>query len=350
MNRDVFEEDIISIARSLSELTYNLEGKRMLITGGNGFLGKYMLATLTYLNRNILKKKCEVVSVDNNITSTSQKHHLLIDKNIKYLRRDVIKPLNIGGKVDYIIHAAGIASPVFYQKYPLETIDVAVVGVRNMLNLARKKDSKSFLYFSSSEIYGNPTQENIPTKEEYNGNVSCTGDRACYDESKRMGETLCMTYFRLYNTPIKMVRPFNVFGPGMNYKDGRVIPSFIYNALKGKSVPIHVSGKQTRTFCYISDATNAFFRVLVSGKAGEAYNVGSNTEEITINTLAQKFNKVFDNKFRVRHIPYPKNYPQDQPLRRCPDLSKIEKATGFRSLTNLEEGLKRMLVWSRQNW
>ncbi len=348
-NKDIIEADIEEIAGSIKTVANKLDGKTIVITGGSGFLGRYILGALIFLNKNVLNKPCKIISIDNYITSSGSK---ILDKEkyVKYIKHDVAKPLNLPGKVDYIMHAAGIASPIYYQKYQLETIDVAVNGTRNMLELAKTKKVKSFLFFSSSEIYGNPTSDAIPTKETYNGNVSSIGPRSCYDESKRLGETLCMTYYSVYNTPIKMVRPFNVYGPGLRSSDYRVVPAFILNAIKGKVIPVHANGKQTRTFCYISDAVAGFFKVLLSEKNGEVYNIGNDDNEINMNQLAKTLNGIFDNKLNIKNISYPKDYPQGEPQRRCPDLSKIKKELGYSPAVNLEEGLGRTLIWCKQNW
>lgn len=346
---DIVDQDIKEISESLRKLAYKLEGKTIVITGGSGFLGRYILGTLIYLNKFVFKKPCVIISIDNNITSSGSSISEG-KKYIKYINHDVTKPLNLKGKVDYIMHAAGIASPIYYQKFQLETIDVAVTGTKNMLELAKKKKVKSFLFFSSSEIYGNPTPDAIPTKETYYGNVSSIGPRSCYDESKRLGETLCMTYYSVYKTPVKIVRPFNVYGPGLRSNDYRVIPTFIFSGIKGKIVPVHANGKQTRTFCYISNAVTAFFKVLLSDKNGEVYNVGNDDNEIDMNQLAKILNKLFDNKLKIKNISYPKDYPQGEPQRRCPDLSKIRKELGYEPKVNLEEGLRRTLVWCKQNW
>ncbi len=348
-NKDIIKTDIEEIAKSIKKISNRLEGKTIVITGGSGFLGRYILGTLIFLNENVLNKPCKIISIDNYITSSGSRISDS-ERYVEYIKHDVTKPLNLPGKVDYIMHAAGIASPIYYQKYQLETINVAVVGTTNMLELARKKKVKSFLFFSSSEIYGNPTPNAIPTKETYNGNVSPIGPRSCYDESKRLGETLCMTYHSVYKTPIKMVRPFNVYGPGLRASDYRVIPTFIFNGIKGKAIPVHANGKQTRTFCYISDAVAGFFKVLLSKKSGEVYNVGNDDNEIDMNKLAKILDKIFDNKLNIKNISYPKGYPQGEPQRRCPDLSKIKKELGYNPNVDLEEGLRRTLAWCRKNW
>lgn len=350
-NDKIIQDDIQKITASIRIYSRSLSGKTIVVTGGLGFIGKYITGTFIYLNDHVLKKPCKLIIIDNHITSLKNNAELFSDKkNITYLEHDVARPIKLHGKIDYIIHAAGIASPFHYQKYPLETVDVAVNGTRNMLDLAKTKRVKSILFFSSSEIYGDPQPNAIPTKETYFGNVSSIGPRSCYDESKRLGEALCMIYHNYFKTPVKIVRPFNIFGPGMVPHDFRVIPRFIYSVLHDEPIPVHGDGKQTRTFCYISDAIAGFLRVLLIGKNGEVYNVGSNQKEISINRLAKIFNKVFDNRLKVKNIPYPKNYPQGEPKRRCPDVSKIKKELGYRPRVGLEKGLVRTFAWCKENW
>ncbi len=351
MNKNaIIIEDIKMIADRLDKAAEQFSGKTILITGGLGFLGRYIVNTFLYLNKDKLKKPTKIIVVDNYITSTNVRLNLFARKKyLRFKKHNIIKPLKISGPIDYIIHAAGLASPLYYQKYPLETIDVAVTGTRNMLELAKQKKVKSILFFSSSEIYGDPPPQEIPTKESFRGNVSSTGERSCYDESKRLGETLCMTYFRLYKTPVKFVRPFNVFGPGMRENDNRVIPNFLYNALSHKPIGVHLNGKQTRAFCYIADAVTGFFQVLLSSGNGEVYNVGNDEIELNMNQLAQHVKKIFEKKVTILNIPYPKNYPLGEPQRRCPDLTKIKKL-GYKPTFNLETGLKRTLQWCKDNW
>ena len=345
----VIYEDIEIIASSLGKKTKQLEGKTLLISGGAGFIGSYLVATINYLNENVFKKPCNVISIDNYITGKKRKILNEVNlKNITFINADVTKKVNIKQKVDYIIHAAGLASPFYYQKYPLETIESAIFGAKNLLELAKVKKVKSFLYFSSSEIYGDPIPSAIPTPEDYKGNVSSIGPRACYDESKRLGETLSVVYFQKYNVPIKIVRPFNIYGPGMFPDDYRVIPSFIYSSLKGKILRVHDKGYQTRTFCYISDAIIGFLLVLLSSKDGEVYNVGNSRGELTIFQLAKVISSIFENKPKVRTVSYPKEYPKDEPRRRRPDLTKIETKLGYDAKINLKKGLKRTISWYRE--
>lgn len=351
MNRHdpIVREDLKVVAQALKKEVSFLEGKTILITGGSGFLGKYIVATFLYLNDNVLKNKCKIISIDNHITSEG-KGSDLIDKSLKNINYDVGKRIKVDDRIDYIIHAAGIASPIYYRKYPLEAIDVAVNGTRNMLELAKSKQVKSILFFSSSEIYGDPDPKAVPIKETYNGNVSSVGPRACYDESKRLGETLCITYFDLFKLPVKIVRPFNIYGPGMKPDDYRVIPAFISSALANKPIPVHASGNQTRAYCYITDAIAGFLKVLLKGKDSQAYNIGNDKTEVTVNKLAGILNELFNSKLNIRNIDYPKDYPQGEPRRRCPDLTKSKKDLFYIPKIDLKTGLKRTLTWCKNNW
>ncbi len=345
------QQDINRIAGLIKKEAKDFEGKTILISGGFGFLGSYFLGVFERLNEKVLKKPCRIISVDNYITS--QKDNILgdfSDKNLFSKQHDITKPIKIKEPVDYIIHAAGIASPVYYMKYPLETIEVASSGTKNLLELARQKKVKSFLFFSSSEIYGDPDPKFIPTPETYRGNVSSTGPRACYDESKRIGETLCLVYHRLYNLPIKIVRPFNVYGPGMRPDDHRVMPKFLTNALRSEALPVHGSGRQTRTYCYISDAITGFIKILLSKKEGEVYNIGNDKNEINLLQLAKLVAELFHHKIKVARIPYPAGYPGDEPNRRCPNIAKARKNLGYKPLVDVRTGLARLIIWYRDSY
>ncbi|MBI2654821.1 NAD-dependent epimerase/dehydratase family protein [Candidatus Woesearchaeota archaeon] len=343
------EQDLDEICAAISEDAKKLEGKTLLVTGGSGFIGSYIVAVIDRLNMEYLKIPCKVISMDNHLVG--KKNNLIKEitsEHIEFVTHDVCAPFNHEGEVDYIISAAGVASPVYYKRFPIETIEGTVYGVRNALEIARKKNSKSFLYFSSSEIYGDPDPKFVPTPESYRGNVSSIGDRSCYDESKRLGESLCMAHYKVHGTPIKIVRPFNVFGPGMSGKDYRVVPTFISQGNMGKDLTVHDKGGQTRTFCYVTDAVTGFFKVLLSEKNGEVYNVGNENNEINMKALADMVAAdVFSNEIKVQLIKYPENYPQDEPSRRCPNLSKIKKNLGYEPKVDLKTGLKRLNKWFR---
>ena len=232
------------------------------------------------------------------------------DPNIIDVWADVSYPLPVREDIHFIMHAAGLASPVYYMKYPLETIESAVQGIKNLLELARKNTNlEGFLFFSSSEIYGDPDPKSVPTPETYHGYVSSVGPRACYDELKRLGETIATIYLQKYDVPVRIVRPFNVFGPGMKHNDRRVIPMFAYEALNGRALPVHGDGRQTRTFCYITDAISGFLKTLLNGKAGEAYNIGNSNNEISMGDLAEMYSLVVPGS-KVQYIPYPDFIPR----------------------------------------
>lgn len=351
MMKSIIEQDIEQIAKKISPVLQPLEGTTLLISGGAGFIGTYILRVIAHLNRRKFKKPCKVLSIDNYLTGVrKQNDDVFPSEQFVFIEKDIRYPIEIGEKIQYIIHAAGVASPIYYQKYPLETIETAIWGAKHLLELARKKKVKSFLYFSSSEIYGDPDPSAVPTPETYKGNVSSVGDRACYDESKRLGETLCMTYHALYKTPVKIVRPFNIYGPGMKPNDYRVIPTFLYRALSNKYLPVHDKGNQTRTFCYISDAVAGFFQVLLTTKNGEIYNVGNDRNEINMMSLADTIASLFKKKPAVKMIEYPNHYPSDEPKRRCPDLSKIKRELGYEANIDLVAGLRRTMKWYKATY
>lgn len=347
----ITSKNLNGIVEDIQEEAKALEGKTILISGGSGFIGSYINAVLYLLNKKAFKNKCKVISIDNYITGSKKNFLLDIkDKNFRQLDTDIRLPVVTNEKIDYIVHAAGLASPYYYKKYPLETIESAILGAKNLLELARVTKPESFLFFSSSEIYGDPDPEFVPTPETYAGHVSSVGPRACYDESKRLAETLCVTYHQIYNVPIKIVRPFNVYGPGMKHIDYRVIPTFIYNGLRGKDLPVHDKGVQTRTFCYITDAIVAIFKVLISGKKGEVYNIGNDQPEIGMFELAQIISEMLGNNIKPKRKNYPKNYPAGEPQRRCPDLTKIKTHLNYKPRVDLKTGLKQTIHWFKEEY
>ena len=349
------EKPLAHLERSLADLKQEarkLEGKTVLISGGSGFLGTYINAVIFVLNKKVLKKKCKVISIDNYITGFRKNFLADVenDKNFRFVHSDIRLSLNLHEQVDYIIHAAGLASPFYYKKYPLDTIESAILGAKNLLELSRIVKPKGFLFFSSSEIYGDPDPGHVPTPETYAGHVSSTGPRACYDESKRLTETLCLVYHQLYGTQIKIVRPFNIYGPGMRHTDYRVMPTFIYKGLHKENLPVHDKGNQTRTFCYITDAMTAIFKVLLAGKPGEVYNIGNDKPEITMFELASTICTILDNGAKPRKKAYPDSYPAGEPMRRCPDLTKLKTQLKYEPRVPLEEGLARSIAWFKEEY
>jgi len=343
---DIIKEDVKTIANNLKAEAPRLAGKTVLISGGAGFLGKYFLSVFNYLNENVLEKPVRVISVDNYITGTRDARWEFNNEHIMDVWADVTHPLPVREDIDYIIHAAGLASPVYYMKYPLETIESAVTGAKNLLELAVKnKGLQGFLFFSSSEIYGDPDPASVPTPETYFGNVSSVGPRACYDESKRLTETICSIYHDRYSVPVTVVRPFNVFGPGMNHDDRRVVPMFAYQALNGTTLSVHGDGLQTRTFCYITDAMTGFLKVLLAGKPGEAYNIGNDQNEISMKDFAAGFADIIPGATHET-VSYPDTYPAGEPMRRCPDLTKASEHLNYAPDVSLHQGLHRFLTWA----
>lgn len=344
-------KDLEQIIAGIKKESYSLQGKTLLISGGSGFIGSYINAVIYLLNKKHFKTPCKVISLDNYITGF--RINFLIDiknKNFRFFHYDVRLPFTLNEQVDFIIHAAGLASPYYYKKYPLETIESAILGAKNLLELARITKPESFLFFSSSEIYGDPDPEYVPTPETYVGRVSSIGPRACYDESKRLTETLCLTYHQIYGSPIKIVRPFNVYGPGMRHIDYRVIPTFIYNGLQGRNLPVHDKGIQTRTFCYVTDAIIAIFKVLLSGRVGEVYNIGNDKPEIGMYELASMVSELLGNGVKPRRKNYPESYPGGEPQRRCPDLTKIRDQLGYEPKIDLQTGLKKTVSWFKHEY
>jgi len=332
-----------------------LSGNSVLLTGANGFLGFYIIKSILAWNEKNPEKKIKLYALS---TFTSQIPNWMTAKrsDLIILREDITTYRFLRNQAyDYIIHAASIASPTFYRKYPIETINANVQGLYNILDYLifrknSKKPVKGLLYFSSSEIYGDPTYGNIPTGEEYSGNVSCTGPRACYDESKRFCETLCVNYFRVHNLPIKIARPFNNYGPGMKITDGRVIADFSKNIIENKDIVMFSSGKPSRTFCYVADAIVGYLKILTRGRNGQAYNIGVERPEISISELARKMIKIagryFNYKGRLRiKESKDRKYLTDNPQRRCPNIARAKSELGYNPEITLDEGLRRTLEW-----
>lgn len=340
------DRDIREIATRLGGDAKRFAGRTILVSGGHGFFGRYFIAAFQYLNKKVLAKPCHLVALDNHITSGSSALDDGIGKGYRFIEHDIITPLKLEGQVDYVIQAAGIASPYYYRKYPLETLEVATTGTKNLLMLARQHPVKGFIFFSSSEIYGDPDHRHVPTRESYRGNVSCLGPRACYDESKRVGETLCEIFHTVNGVPTKIVRPFNVYGPGMRESDYRMLPNLASRIVGGKPLHIYGTGKQTRTFCYITDAIVGFLKVLLDGTPGQAYNIGNPTPEVSMLQLVAVVERVLKRKLPVEIVEYPDSYPADEPQRRCPDINKAVVQLKYKPAVGLHDGLKRFLTWT----
>ena len=349
MNNHFIDSDIHEITNNLGNEYQKFSGKKILITGGNGFLGQYFIAVFHRLNSNFLSKPCSITIMDNLIVPSSKGFDLFDDSNIQFINHDVIEEIDWDGDLDIVIHAAGIASPYYYRAYPMETLKVSTVGCTNMLELARQHQAR-FIFFSSSEIYGDPDPRHVPTSESYRGNVASMGPRACYDESKRLGETLCYIYHTQFGLNTNVIRPFNIYGPGMSPSDYRVIPNFGASIKLNEPLRIYGNGKQTRTYCYISDALTGFLKTIINGVSGEPYNIGNNKPEVSVLELVQAIEKVLECKVKFDIVEHPDSYPSDEPMRRCPDIRKAKLQLNYQPNIDLEEGLSRFLSWSEQHY
>ena len=359
---DVVNKDLDYIYSSLKEELACMSGKRLAITGGAGFLGYYLVQAVLYWNKKTSESSnIQVTVFDNYIRGVpAWLSQLEGDKNLVLVKHDITRPLPQDiGDFQYIIHAASIASPIYYRMYPIETMDANVNGLRLLLEYCREQQEKGkpvegFLFFSTSEIYGDPSPENIPTSEDYRGRVSCTGPRACYDESKRYGETLCVNFARQYGLPIKIARPFNNYGPGLKITDRRVLADFARDILSGRDIVMLSDGSPTRTFCYVADAIIGYYKILVQGQSGEAYNIGVERPEISMAHLAERVVDIARDLFEykgqvVRQVSSDQDYLIDNPNRRCPMIAKARTNLGYNPNISLDEGLKRSLIWYRDN-
>ena len=287
MTNFLLKSDIDEICERVANLAETFSGKKILLTGARGFLGRYFVEIFAHLNQTILDKPAEIIALDNLITAGKQGSNIPELPNVTFINHDVTQKFEWDSSLDYIIHAAGIASPYYYRAYPMETLEVAITGTRLMLELANANGAH-FIFFSSSEIYGDPDPKHVPMSESYRGNVSCQGPRACYDESKRVGETLSYIFQTTHGIKTNVIRPFNVFGPGMQETDYRALPNFASSIKANRPLSVYGSGEQTRTFCYITDAMVGFLLVLLKGVPGEAYNIGNPKPEISMLDLVKE--------------------------------------------------------------
>jgi UDP-glucuronate decarboxylase len=358
----LLDEDLGRICADAAPEFERMSGSRLLVTGGGGFLGYYLVQAPLHWNRlNPDRPPIEVVVWDNWLRGKPQWLEALAGApHLTVHDHDLTRPLPAGiGRFDWIVHAASIASPIYYRAMPIRTIDANVNGLRNLLDHAvagREAGTpvSGVLFFSSSEIYGDPSPDAIPTPETYRGLVSCTGPRACYDEAKRFGETLCVVFAQAEQIPVKVARPFNNYGPGLKISDGRVIPDFARDILAGQDIVMLSDGRPTRTFCYATDAIAGYFKVLVSGRPGEAYNVGIQEPEISMAALAGLMagtaRDLLGYRGRVRLGQSEEAaYLVDNPNRRCPIIEKIRSELAFAPRVGIEEGIWRTLVWYHHN-
>lgn len=351
------DEDLKYIYNNLSKDEKNkFKDSTILITGCGGFLGYYFMHFFKEYAQDLSIKK--IIGLDNFMLGESKWIKRLNKLDIfDIITFDIIKDdiSNVpnANEADYIIHMASIASPTFYRQHPIETLDANIWGLRRLFDFYLDKNIKGFLFFSSSEIYGNPDAENIPTSEEYNGNVSCTGPRACYDESKRFGETMCRLFSEKYNMPIGVVRPFNNYGPGMKINDKRVPADFAKAIYENNDINILSDGSPTRTFCYISDAITGYLKILLYGKY-DFFNIGIDFPEISIKELADIYveagSEIFDYDGYVSYeISEDADYLTNNPERRCPNINKARNILNYDPSIKVDEGVRRFLQFIKEN-
>lgn len=299
--------------------------KRVLITGAAGFLG-------SHLCERFLKEGMYVIGMDNLITGDMRNiEHLMPNPNFEFYHHDVTKYVHVPGELDYIMHFASPASPIDYLKIPIQTLKVGAMGTHNLLGLARAKKSR-FIIASTSEVYGDPLVH--PQTEDYWGHVNPIGPRGCYDEAKRYQEAITMAYHRYHGIETRIVRIFNTYGPRMRLNDGRVLPAFMGQALRGEDITVFGDGTQTRSFCYVDDLVEGIYRLLMSDYSLPV-NIG-NPKEITIGQFAEEIIKLTGTDQKVVYKPL----PQDDPKQRQPDISKAKEILGWEPKVSREEGLR----------
>ncbi len=334
-------EDSVRVAEYLkSSLKFPAQSK-WLITGASGFLGTQVLNVLSALQN--LGFNCQITAMDSGSRGGLRPWYF---KNVDFIQHDITNNWPDLEPHSHILHLASIASPIYYRKFPLETLNANYSGTINALKKAELWGSK-ILLMSSSEIYGDPTEEYIPTDESYRGNVSPLGPRACYDEGKRVMETLGWIYQTTQGVDVSIVRPFNFYGPGMRLDDGRVLPDFFGAVSRNEDLVLHSDGKPTRSFCYSSDAITALINVLLLEKGEKVFNVGNSDLEISMKDLAEvvaKEARTLGWRGSIRFAPAEdKDYLTNNPNRRVPDLRNLYAATNWKAGVTLQEGVNRSL-------
>lgn len=304
--------------------------QRVAVTGGAGFLGSHLCDYL-------LGKGCEVVCLDNLITGRTENiDHLAGEERFRFIKQDVTEYLYIKGNVDFIFHLASPASPIDYEKFPIQTLKVGALGTHKALGLAKEKGA-GFMLASTSEVYGDPLEH--PQKEDYWGNVNPIGPRGVYDEAKRFAEAMVMAYHRFHGVNTKIARIFNTFGPRMRAFDGRVVPAFVCQAIRGEQMTVFGDGKQTRSFCYVSDLIEGFWR-LSQSDLHDPVNLGNPTE-MTILEFAQKVQELTGAKSDLVFKPLPVNDPKV----RQPDIARAIEKLGWEPKVTLADGLKQVVEY-----
>jgi UDP-glucuronate decarboxylase len=320
-----------------------LAGQTVCITGASGFLPSYMVETMLYLNETRQLGIRVLAMVRNRAGFERRYAHHAGRTDLVCIEQDISKPFTLAEKPDYIIHAASQASPKYYATDPVGTLSANTLGTAALLELARASNSKGFLYFSSSEVYG--TASKVPTGESDYGVVDPTSVRACYAESKRMGENMCVSWQHQFGVPVTIVRPFHTYGPRMQLDDGRVYADFVACILHKEPIALKSDGLATRSFCYSADAVAGFWKVLLDGVPGQSYNIGNPDGEISMRALGQLLVGMYPEKgLTLSYVERQQgdNYLASAVARGCPDIAKAE-ALGWRPGTSLADGFRRTI-------
>ena len=329
MNKEI--EEIIN---NIGEVSKSVEDKNVLVTGGAGFLGSWICEAL-------IEQQAKVICLDNLVSGLqSNILHLMAKDNFKFIQHDITQPIFFDERIDVVMHLASRASPFEFEKYPIQILKANTLGIWVALGIAKKHNAR-FLYTSTSEVYGKA--EEIPTSEEYRGNVNPVGSRSCYDEAKRCGESYVIAYKMQHGLDVRIARIFNTYGPRMRAEGvyGRVIPRFIEQALSNKPITIFGDGTQTRSFCYVTDQVECLLKLAFSeGAKGEVVNIGSDIE-ITILELAELIRELTNSSSEIVF----EELPEDDPPRRKPDITKAKELLGWEPKVELEEGLSKMIKW-----
>jgi len=333
------------VTAEIGQFKEKIAGSKFLVTGGAGFLGSWLCDVIHSMG-------ADITCVDSLVSGDSSNISQLIGKKgFTFVNSNLLdwKP---DKNFDYIVHMASIASPPLYMKHPIDTLDCNILGTRKLLELAREQGVKGFLMMSTSEVYGNPPDEHVPTSETYHGQVNSFGVRSMYDEGKRAAEAYCFSYHKQYGVHVRVARTFNTYGPRLDAKEtsqyGRALVKFVKQALDGQPITVYGDGSQSRSFCYISDQINGLIRLLLTpGIDGEAINIG-NPREHSILELAEMITKVTGSKSNVQKNAAPHYDLRDDPRRRCPNISKAKRLLGWEPKVPLETGLKLTVDWMRR--
>jgi UDP-glucuronate decarboxylase len=358
MSNSVVSRDLAHIHEALGSKVEAFRGQTIVITGCAGFLGFYITRYFVEYAGTLGVER--VIALDTFLldkpawlTGLAEAHPDILHLQAFDISKDDLATIPGAPEAGFVVHGASIASPSFYRKYPVETLDANIWGLRHILDLYRGRDTlKGLLFFSSSEIYGDPSPDAIPTPETYRGNVSCHGPRACYDESKRFGETMAWVYAQQFGMPITVARPFNNYGPGMRLGDKRLPADFALAVTEGRDIVILSDGTPTRTFAYVADAVAGYLLCLLHGTY-DYFNIGIDRPEIMVRELAEIYRKagaeIFGYEGRVLYQESDDPaYLEDNPNRRCPVIDKARETLGYNPTILVEEGIARYLEFLKQ--